>query len=133
MSPARLPQIGSLPGGRVHFAFGYTGNGVGPSHMAGRALARLATGQPVDLPLVGAPSQGIVPPEPLRWLGGSTVLAALRRREAAEERGGRTDPVTRAVTELPARMGMTLGGEASAGERRELRWAALHEALGRPR
>jgi glycine/D-amino acid oxidase-like deaminating enzyme len=109
VSPTRLPQIGTLPGGRIHFAFGYTGNGVGPSHLAGRTLALLCTGQPIDLPLVDAPAEGLIPPEPLRWLGGTTVLAALKRKEAAEERGGRADPVTRAIAEIPAKMGMTLG------------------------
>ena len=109
VSPSRLAQIGSLPGGRVHFAFGYTGNGVGPSHLAGSLLARLATGRPADLPLVGAPAGGVIPPEPLRWIGGTAVLAALKRKEAAEERGGRAGPVTRAIADVPARLGMTLG------------------------
>ena len=109
VSPTRLPQIGSLPGARVHFAFGYTGNGVGPSHLAGRSLASLATGETVGLPLVGAPSQGLIPPEPLRWIGGTAVLAALKRQESAEERGIRADPLTRAVAGIPARLGMTLG------------------------
>ena len=31
-----------LPGGRSFAAAGYTGNGVGPSHMVGRILAPLA-------------------------------------------------------------------------------------------
>ena len=39
VSPSHIPQIGTLPGAPVHFAFGYTGNGVGPSHLAGRTLA----------------------------------------------------------------------------------------------
>jgi hypothetical protein len=42
-------------------------------------------------------------------MGGSAVLAALKRREAAEERGDRVDPITRAITEIPAKMGMILG------------------------
>ena len=29
----------------VHYAFGFTGNGVGPSHLAGRVLAALASGE----------------------------------------------------------------------------------------
>ena len=37
--PSHLPQIGQLPGGRVHYAFGYTGNGVGSTHLAARVLA----------------------------------------------------------------------------------------------
>ena len=35
-SPAHLPVVDTLPGGRTHFAFGYTGNGVGPSELCGR-------------------------------------------------------------------------------------------------
>jgi glycine/D-amino acid oxidase-like deaminating enzyme len=38
VSPSHIPQIGTLPGAPVHFAFGFTGNGVGPSQMAARAL-----------------------------------------------------------------------------------------------
>ena len=44
VSPSHLPQIGSLGAGPVHYAFGYTGNGVGPSHLAGRILSGLALG-----------------------------------------------------------------------------------------
>ena len=42
VSPSHLPQIGTLDDGPVHYAFGFTGNGVGPSHLAGRVLAGLA-------------------------------------------------------------------------------------------
>ena len=35
VSPSHLPQIGTLDGAPVHYAFGFTGNGVGPSHLAG--------------------------------------------------------------------------------------------------
>src|SRR4051812_45439173 len=42
VSPSHLPQIGTLSDGPVHYAFGYTGNGVGPSHLAGRILSGLA-------------------------------------------------------------------------------------------
>jgi glycine/D-amino acid oxidase-like deaminating enzyme len=111
ISPARIPSVGSLPGGRVHYAFGYTGNGVGPTHLAGRILAALATesDDPVTrLPLVGADG-GRVPPEPLRWLGGSVVLAAMRRAEDAEEAGRHVGAVTRFVAGLPERLGITIG------------------------
>jgi len=84
VSPSHLPQVGTLPGGRVHFAFGYTGNGVGPSHLAGRALASLALGRrdPVTrLPIVGADAGARVPPEPLAWLGGSLIRSAMLRRD----------------------------------------------------
>ena len=58
-------------GGRVHFAHGFAGNGVGPARLAGRILAA-ARGRIEDplarLPLVGR-RQRILPPEPFRYLG----------------------------------------------------------------
>jgi glycine/D-amino acid oxidase-like deaminating enzyme len=111
IAPSRLAGIGSL-GPRIHHAAGYTGNGVGPSHLAGSILARLALGHRdalTALPLVDAPPGRPVPPEPLRVVGGSVVLAALRRKEAAEERGARPDPATAFVADLPARLGVTVG------------------------
>ena len=45
VSPTHLPAVVSLPGGRAWAAFGYTGNGVGPSHLLGRAMAELALGR----------------------------------------------------------------------------------------
>jgi glycine/D-amino acid oxidase-like deaminating enzyme len=45
VSPTHLPAIVTLEGGRAWAAFGYTGNGVGPSHLAGRSLAALALGR----------------------------------------------------------------------------------------
>src|SRR5262249_28525059 len=40
VSPTHLPILGSR--GRIHHGFGFTGNGVGPTHLCGRILARLA-------------------------------------------------------------------------------------------
>jgi glycine/D-amino acid oxidase-like deaminating enzyme len=111
VSPTHLPMIGTLDGGRVHYACGYTGNGVGPSHLAGRTLASLALGRqdaPARLPLVDA-SAGRVPPEPLRYLGGTVVRRALVRREHLEELGERPGPVTRFVAGLPERIGIHVG------------------------
>jgi glycine/D-amino acid oxidase-like deaminating enzyme len=112
VSPSHVPQIGTLPGAPVHFAFGFTGNGVGPTQMAGRALASLALDRRDDhtrLPLVEAGPGAVVPPEPLTWLGGSLVRSALIRRERAEENGRRADPLTRAICAAPRAMGMYLG------------------------
>jgi glycine/D-amino acid oxidase-like deaminating enzyme len=111
VSPTHLPMLGSLDRGRVHYAFGYTGNGVGPSRVAGRTLASLALGrrdEPVSLPLVGAPAVRL-PPEPLRYAGGTIVRAALVRRERLEEEGRRPGPLTRAISGLPARIGVHIG------------------------
>jgi glycine/D-amino acid oxidase-like deaminating enzyme len=108
VSPSRIPQVGSLPGAPVHFAFGYTGNGVGPSNLVGRALAALALGERVELPIVDSDPGAWVPPEPLAWLGGSLVRGAMVRRERIEEEGGRPDPLTRAVCAAPRAVGMHL-------------------------
>jgi glycine/D-amino acid oxidase-like deaminating enzyme len=111
ITPSRLPAVVSLPGGPVHAAAGYTGNGVGPSHLVGRVLAALALDlrDPVTtLPIVEPPG-GRVPPEPLRWLGAHAVRAALLRTEEAEEAGERAPWLARAVATAPRRLGITVG------------------------
>jgi glycine/D-amino acid oxidase-like deaminating enzyme len=111
VSPSHIPELGSLPGAPVHFAVGYTGNGVGPSHLAGRILASLALDRRDELtrlPIVEAGAGAWVPPEPFAWLGGSLVRTALIRRERLEEQGRRADPVTRAICAAPAAVGMHL-------------------------
>ena len=92
----------------MHYAFGYTGNGVGPSHLAGRILSGLALGaQDADtrLALVD-PTPAYVPPEPLAWVGGSIVRRALVRAERSLDAGRRPDPLTRAVAAAPRALGM---------------------------
>ena len=42
------PWFGTLPGGRIHFGLGYSGNGVAPSVLGGRILAALAAGRKDD-------------------------------------------------------------------------------------
>jgi len=111
VSPTHLPSFGTVPGSRVHYACGFTGNGVGPSHLAGETLASLALGAEDELtrsPFVDPP-QPPVPPEPLRWIGGTVVRAALLRKEEREDEGRALDPFTRVATELPGRLGIHLG------------------------
>jgi len=110
VTPAHLPQVGRLPGGPVHYAFGYTGNGVGPSHLVGRVLASRALDRRDEasrLPLP-EPTGARVPPEPLAWLGGSAVRAAWVRRERLLEEGRSVDPLTRAVCAIPELLGIHL-------------------------
>ena len=112
VSPSHIPQIGTLPGAPVHFAFGFTGNGVGPTQMAARALASLALDRRDEhsrLPIVDAGPGALVPPEPLTWLGGSVVRSALIRKERTAENGDRADPLTRAICAAPRALGMHLG------------------------
>jgi glycine/D-amino acid oxidase-like deaminating enzyme len=105
VAPSHLPQIGTLPDGPVHYAYGFTGNGVGPSHLAGRTLAALATGAQTDLALVD-PDPALVPPEPLAWTGGMIVRGAFLRAERLYAAGRRPDPLTRAVCAAPRAMGI---------------------------
>jgi glycine/D-amino acid oxidase-like deaminating enzyme len=111
VSPTHLPVVGSLAGDRVHYAFGYTGNGVAPSRLAARALASMALGRRDEhtrLALVEPPPVR-VPPEPLRYAGGTIIRAALLRRERLEEEGRRPDPLTRFVAGVPGRIGIHIG------------------------
>jgi glycine/D-amino acid oxidase-like deaminating enzyme len=108
VSPTHLPVFGSR--GRVHHGFGFTGNGVGPSYLGGEILARLALDRRDDLTRLALvdPERKLMPPEPLRWAGGSAIRAALLRLDAAEDARRRVDPLTRFVTELPRRLGLRL-------------------------
>jgi glycine/D-amino acid oxidase-like deaminating enzyme len=111
VSPIHLPEVGTLPDGRTHYVHGFTGNGVGPAHLAGRILASLALDRRDELtrlPLV-EPTHASVPPEPMRYLGGSLVRSALLRKEDLEDAGRRVDPVTRLIVELPRRLGIHIG------------------------
>ncbi|MFL5845542.1 MAG: NAD(P)/FAD-dependent oxidoreductase [Solirubrobacteraceae bacterium] len=110
-SPAHLPIVDTLPGGRTHFAFGYTGNGVGPSELCGRILARMALDERdalTRLPIVGT-SGRLLPPEPLRVAGGEAVRIALDRKERAEERHRVAPRAARAVARLPNLLGVQIG------------------------
>jgi glycine/D-amino acid oxidase-like deaminating enzyme len=111
VSPSHLPMVGSLDPDPVHYAFGYTGNGVGPTQMAGRVLASLALGRRDEMTALAIVEQppGLVPPEPLRYLGGSIVRRAMVRKERFEEQGRRADPLTRAIAGLPELIGVQIG------------------------
>jgi glycine/D-amino acid oxidase-like deaminating enzyme len=111
VSADHLPFAGSLRGGAVHYALGYSGHGVGPSWLSGQILASLATGSRdrwTSLPLVerDVPS---LPPEPLRRVGGGLVRSAILACEEAEERDRRAAAPVRAVAALPRLLGMRIG------------------------
>jgi glycine/D-amino acid oxidase-like deaminating enzyme len=108
VSPTHLPTFGSR--GRVHHGFGFTGNGVGPSYLGGEILARLALDRRDELTRLALvePERKLMPPEPLRWAGGSAIRAALVRADAAEDAGRRPGLLTRLVASLPRRLGLRL-------------------------
>jgi glycine/D-amino acid oxidase-like deaminating enzyme len=111
VSPTHLPVIVPLRGGRAFLAAGYTGNGVGPSHMVGRTLASLALDRRDHhsrLAIVD-PSPPRVPPEPLHWLGGETIRSALVAKEEAELAGRDPDPLSTIVSKIPQLIGFHIG------------------------
>jgi len=111
VSADHVPFIGTVPSTRIHYALGYSGHGVGPSWLAGRVLASLATGADDDwtrLPLVGR-KVSRVPREPVRRIGGGLIRAAILSLEEAEEHGRRGSPMAKAVAGIPRLLGMKLG------------------------
>jgi glycine/D-amino acid oxidase-like deaminating enzyme len=111
VSPTHLPLVLPLRGGRAFAAAGYTGNGVGPSHMAGRVLASLALDRHDEhsrLPIVD-PAPQSVPPEPFHWLGGNVIRRAILSKEQAEAEGRTPSPVSSLVSRIPELIGFHIG------------------------
>ena len=111
VSGGHLPFVLRLPPGDVLCAAGYTGNGVGPTQLAGAILARLVLGiedELTRLPIVGHEPKRF-PPEPIRSLGALVVNEAILRKDAVEDAGTRPHPLTGAVARLPRRLGYNLG------------------------
>ena len=111
VSVDHFPFFGTLPGTRVHYGVGYSGHGVGPSWLGGQILASLALGRDDEWaasPLVRMP-QAALPPEPLKWLGGGAIRAAILACEEAEEVADRPPVAARAVAAVPRLLRMPLG------------------------
>jgi glycine/D-amino acid oxidase-like deaminating enzyme len=106
-----LPTFGTLGRGNVHYGHGYTGNGVGPSHLSGKVIANRILGKsdPVlDLPLVDLEPLRF-PPEPIRSPGALVANTAIRRKDEAEDEGKEPNPLIDFVAKLPRRLGYNLG------------------------
>jgi glycine/D-amino acid oxidase-like deaminating enzyme len=103
----RFPEIGSRDGGRILYAHGFAGNGVGPARLAGRILAaRIAGGgDPIAfLPLFGR-RQRFLPPEPFRFVGAHAIREALIQQDDALDSGRRSGLLTRLVARVPSLLG----------------------------
>ena len=85
-----LPFFGRLPAApAIVYGHGYSGNGVGPSYLGGRILASLALGRRdewAETPLARG-AQGLLPPDPIRYLGGLLVRRAVMAKDRAEDEG----------------------------------------------
>ena len=111
VSPTHLPLVVPLSGGRSFAAAGYTGNGVGPSHMVGRTLASLALDRRDEhsrLSFVD-PSPQRVPPEPFHWLGGNTIRRGIMSKEHAESEGRPASFLSKAIARIPDLIGFHIG------------------------
>jgi len=107
ISADRFPEIGTRHGGRVLYAHGFAGNGVGPARLAGRILAARLVGSSEAigrLPLFGH-RQRFLPPEPFRYLGARAIREALIRSDDALDAGRRPGLLTRLVTFVPSLLG----------------------------
>ena len=102
-APGHLPFVGTLgEHGNVHYATGFSGNGVGPSALLGRMVGRRALGLHdayTENAITGGPPS-YLPSEPARILGGLVVRDAVQRAEDAEERGERAGVVSRQLRKL---------------------------------
>jgi glycine/D-amino acid oxidase-like deaminating enzyme len=86
----------------VHYVAGFSGDGVGPSRLAGHVLASRALGlrdEWAEFPLVRSP-RGALPPEPARFLGGQLVRRAITRKERLEDDRQRPSRALVAVASL---------------------------------
>jgi glycine/D-amino acid oxidase-like deaminating enzyme len=105
VSSDRLPVFGTVPGTRIHYGLGYTGNGVGPSWLGGRILASLALGDDGESPLATRKLPAL-PPEPFRTLGARVVRRALLAVDDAEEAGRRAPAWAKGLARLPELVGL---------------------------
>jgi glycine/D-amino acid oxidase-like deaminating enzyme len=111
VSSDHLPFFATVPGARIHFGAGYSGNGVGPSWLGGQVLASLVLGSDDEWSRSPLARRRIpsFPPEPVRRLGGGLVRWGILSLEEAEDAGRRPPPGARAVASLPRRLGMRVG------------------------
>jgi len=98
-----LPLLGSLEDApNLLFGVGWSGNGVGPSRIGGRVLASLVLDKRdrwAENGLVNRRARRF-PPEPVRYLGGSVVRAAMMRKDKREIAGQSPSFIDRALVRL---------------------------------
>ena len=85
-----LPRFWKLDNrDNVIYAVGFSGNGVGPCHLAGRILSALALEKRdewASCPLV-RPAERDFPPEPIRMIGSKLIRHALLAKDRADDEG----------------------------------------------
>jgi glycine/D-amino acid oxidase-like deaminating enzyme len=83
------PFFGTAASGRVLYGLGFTGHGLGTTHLAGKVLAHMALDEPSELLSLDLVRRKPLPypPEPLRAWGVAAVTRELRRVDAGDRRG----------------------------------------------
>jgi glycine/D-amino acid oxidase-like deaminating enzyme len=104
-STTGLPWFGQLEQDpRVHYAIGYTGHGVGASALGGRILASALLDRRDEWSSLAQcfqrARQGRYPPEPVRYLAGRVVRAAVARKERAEREGRQPWAIDKSLARL---------------------------------
>ncbi len=98
-----LPLFGALPGSpNVFYGYGFSGNGVCTTPIAGRILASLALGLEDEWSGCGLvrPVEAWMPPEPFKYLGALMVRAAIKRKDALGYSGRAPGAITRRLAAL---------------------------------
>ena len=111
VAPLYLPFFHSWESGNVHAALGFTGNGVGPCHLAGHVLAERALHEEglFSRLAVARYTPPSFPPEPVKSIGMRIVNAAIRRIDDLAEEGKRPGLLTRLLGRAPRLLGYNLG------------------------
>jgi len=91
-STTGLPHFGQLQSDRrIHYAIGYTGHGLGASNIGGHVIAAKILGKRTEWSDIGdilnRAHNGYYPPEPIRFVAGKIVRAAVLRKEMGERNG----------------------------------------------
>lgn len=98
-----LPLFGRLPNcPSVLYGYGFSGNGVATTPIAGRILASLALDHSDEWSQCGLvrPVERWLPPEPIRYVGALMVRAAIKRKDRLDHLGREPGAVVRALAAM---------------------------------
>jgi len=98
-----LPLFGALPHDpHIFYGYGFSGNGVATTPIAGKILGGLALGVEDEWSacgLVRSPERWL-PPEPIRYIGAHMVRAAIARKDRLDHQGRDPGPIVRSLAAL---------------------------------
>jgi glycine/D-amino acid oxidase-like deaminating enzyme len=98
-----LPLFGALRGfPHIFYGYGFSGNGVATTPIAGRILASLAMELQDEWSGCGLvrPAERWLPPEPIRYIGAHMVRAAIARKDRLDHLDKNPGPIVRSLAAL---------------------------------